>query len=200
MAQRSSPGAYGSDLATYNTRTSYTTSVSFSSYDYQQQTNYPSPTAYNLPNIPSSSSTTTTPSEGYQSPYSETSNTLKLEGREEWTRPADIAAPGEWQIVTPRRNPDATSKSKEEGVSSKPSKENTAGDATKPELEDEEEEEHEEDLRNFKIREKEYPADALADLPETESKEEGSNGSSLFKKRKLVSQDGKAKKRNIRKK
>lgn len=63
-----------------------------------------------------------------------------------------------------------------------------------PEFLDDEQED-EEDLRNFKIREKEYPVDALVDDADDDKKKD--TGGAMFKKRKL-GKDGS--KRKIRRK
>ncbi|ORY97186.1 ZIP zinc transporter-domain-containing protein [Syncephalastrum racemosum] len=72
-------------------------------------------------------------------------------GREEWAVPAAIATPGEWEVVTKKKDTEA-----EEEPSANKRKYTSHDD--KPEFE-EPEAEDQEDLRNFKIKEKEYPTD-----------------------------------------
>ncbi|KAF7720837.1 hypothetical protein EC973_005980 [Apophysomyces ossiformis] len=119
-----------------------------------------------------------------------------LQGREEWAPRSAIALPGEWQIVKPTPSPSSESPKTE-----KKEARSTTHDQ-KPEFQDDAEEEDEEDLRNFKIREKEYPDDALeVEAREKEADDATEAGEGLFKKRKAPSQSNiKAKKRNIRKK
>lgn len=59
-----------------------------------------------------------------------------------------------------------------------------------PEFQDDEQED-EEDLRNFKIREKEYPVDALVDDGDDDKKKD--TGGAMFKKRKLGKEGSKRK-------
>ncbi|KAI7884864.1 hypothetical protein K492DRAFT_204350 [Lichtheimia hyalospora FSU 10163] len=95
-----------------------------------------------------------------------------LQGRDEWALPAVVAEPGEWQTMVPTK----------EKSDNKPEKKDSGRDIP-PEFQDDEQED-EEDLRNFKIREKEYPVDSLVGDGDDDKKEEDTGGA-MFKKRKL---------------
>lgn len=103
-------------------------------------------------------------------------------GREEWAVPAAVAAPGEWEVVTKKKDPEA----EDEDASTANKRKYTTHD-DKPEFE-EPEAEDQEDLRNFKIKEKEYPTDTH----HHEEDKDASQGGAVFKKRKVG-------KKNIRK-
>jgi hypothetical protein len=97
--------------------------------------------------------------------------TAALQGREEWAVNKEIAKVGEWEIVetpvavTP---PSPTLKEK---------KEETTTHDQKPEFQDDDEDQ--EDLHSFKIREKEFPTDLDTDTVAVD------DDSLMFKKRKL---------------
>ncbi|CDH51030.1 predicted protein [Lichtheimia corymbifera JMRC:FSU:9682] len=106
-----------------------------------------------------------------------------LQGRDEWAIPAAIAEPGQWQTMLPA----------EKKSDNKPEKKDTTAATSRdvpPEFQDDEQED-EEDLRNFKIREKEYPADALVDDGDDDKKKD--TGGAMFKKRKLGKEGSKRK-------
>ncbi|KAI8384958.1 ZIP zinc transporter-domain-containing protein [Radiomyces spectabilis] len=73
-----------------------------------------------------------------------------VEGREEWAIRSNIAQPGEWETVTPSSQSSMAAKDQHKKTDTA-----TTHDQ-KPEFQDDEAED-EEDLRNFKIREKELP-------------------------------------------
>ncbi|KAG0172366.1 hypothetical protein DFQ28_003865 [Apophysomyces sp. BC1034] len=118
-----------------------------------------------------------------------------LQGREEWAPRSAVALPGEWQIVKPTPPPESEAATTE-------SKEGKTTHDQRPEFQDDEEEHDEEDLRNFKIREKEYPGHAFETKPEEDEAEgtDAAENGGLFKKRKAPQSNIKMKKRNIRKK
>ncbi|KAI8331947.1 hypothetical protein BC941DRAFT_438030 [Chlamydoabsidia padenii] len=112
--------------------------------------------------------------------------TVKLQGRDEWALPQDDAMIGKWQTVN---TPQTTTRKKKE------EKEQTTTHDQAPEFQDDDEDQQE-DLNEFKIKEKEYPLD---DDPTAEQVD---SAGGLFKKRKLGGQKGNlaTKKRMIRKK
>lgn len=116
---------------------------------------------------------------------------IQLQGRDEWALPQDDAMIGKWQAVsTPGAPKDAGTKK----VNDKAAAATTHDQA--PEFQDDDEDQ-EEDLNEFKIKEKEYPLDHQ---PPVDTAPADSTG--LFKKRKLGGEKGNmaAKKRMIRKK
>ncbi|KAI8879679.1 Zip-domain-containing protein [Backusella circina FSU 941] len=96
---------------------------------------------------------------------------VALEGREEWAVKTAISQVGEWQTV---QKPIVNQKK----VDKKDTKEETASHHDqKPEFQDDDEEEEKNKLRGFKLKEKEFPADALFDEDKGEDK-----GEVVFKK------------------
>lgn len=93
----------------------------------------------------------------------------RMVGNEEWAVKADVAQVGEWEIVAPPPAPVRVEKTEDQKKTT-----STTHDQA-PELQDDDEG-ADEDLNNFKIKEKELPTD----LAEEETGEEVT-----FKKRKL---------------
>ncbi|SAL95219.1 hypothetical protein [Absidia glauca] len=115
---------------------------------------------------------------------------IQLQGRDEWALPQDDAMIGKWQTIS-------TSTPKGDGGNTKKADDTaTTTHDQAPEFQDDDEDQ-EEDLNEFKIKEKEYPLDHQ---PTEETAPADTTG--LFKKRKLGGQKGNmaAKKRMIRKK
>ncbi|KAI9323550.1 hypothetical protein BX666DRAFT_74592 [Dichotomocladium elegans] len=111
-----------------------------------------------------------------------------LEGKDEWAIPAAIAQPGAWKTVSrePKRVAATDENNKKSGA---------AGDVPSEFLDDEEDQE---DIRHFKIREKEYPADSIhTDNDDSNDKDGEVSNTAVFKKRKVGQQSGK---RRIRQK
>jgi hypothetical protein len=114
---------------------------------------------------------------------------IQLQGRDEWALPQDDAMIGKWQTVS-------TGAPKGAGTKKTNDQAATTTHDQAPEFQDDDEDQ-EEDLKEFKIKEKEYPLDHQ---PPVETAPADTTG--LFKKRKLGGQKGNmaAKKRMIRKK
>ena len=163
----------GSDLSSKYSISNYVKSSS--SFTSKQKTTFEPP--------PSSSSKNDDTKE------EQVSNPHKLEGREEWAIPSNIATPGQWETVSTPKKKTATMDN------DKKDKKTTAHD-NKPEFQDDEAED-EEDLKNFKIQEKQLPLDDKDDKDSKDSSEQP-----LFKKRKKVGmgQNDKKTKRRIRSK
>ncbi|ORZ23477.1 hypothetical protein BCR42DRAFT_404861, partial [Absidia repens] len=130
------------------------------------------------------------------------SPTAHLQGRDEWAIPQEkeTAAVGQWQSV------DTHPKQKKyNGKKAAPQQQEHTHDQA-PEFQDDDEV-ADEDLNEFKFKEKEYPLDddnlvGLSPAKDSADTEEGATSSGLFKKRKLGGQKGNlaTKKRMIRKK
>lgn len=103
----------------------------------------------------------------------------KVEGREEWAVNKEIAKVGEWETVVVAK-PAANSRL---DAAAKTERENAGSTATHDQgAEFQDDDEDQEDLHHFKIREKEYPADVDI-LPEDQQEP------LTFKKRKADSSD-----------
>ncbi|KAL1931429.1 hypothetical protein VTP01DRAFT_9571 [Rhizomucor pusillus] len=175
---------------------SVTTTTSASQQPYCYWTPSPAPATTSSPYTPtpppppppSSVSSATEDQQQVQTP------STHLQGRDEWALPTPVAAPGEWQTVTPIKKPEESTENKPE------TQKKTTTHNDKLEFQDDEEE-NEEDLKSFKIREKEFPTDAIGDHDEDDSSKAGEDaGGSLFKKRKISQQSSSRKKKPLRKK
>ncbi|ORX53079.1 hypothetical protein DM01DRAFT_1336268 [Hesseltinella vesiculosa] len=128
----------------------------------------------------------------------------KREGRDEWAMPKeqpkeekvgnDDALVGQWQVVATPTKPTAD---KPRSGSKSTAKADPAASSTMPHDEklNDDDEDQQEDLTQFKIKEKEFPTDAL-----TLDDATADIGATLFKKRKLGDKAASRKKMNIRKK
>ncbi|KAI8086074.1 uncharacterized protein BX664DRAFT_359633 [Halteromyces radiatus] len=115
-----------------------------------------------------------------------------LQGREEWALPKETAMIGQWQTVSTHQE---NHYERYIGKKRTTTEQETTTHDQAPEFQDDDDE-PQEDLNEFKIKEKEYPVDDEDTLNQSTTIE----GSSLFKKRKLTGQNSTSKKRNIRKK
>lgn len=112
-----------------------------------------------------------------------------LQGREEWAVKTSISQVGEWQTVEKPIPKPVKPKVEEK-------KESSSHDQ-KPEFQDDEDKEEKDKLRGFKLKEKEYPDDALFD----EKGEDKGDEKVVFKKRSLDSSNAlKSRKKTFRKK
>jgi hypothetical protein len=101
----------------------------------------------------------------------------KMLGRDEWAVKQDVAQVGEWEVVAPPKR--ATVKETQEDTKTKAG---TTHDQA-PELQDDDE--GDDDLNNFKLREKELPIDPVLDSGEEVAfKKRKIGGDSTFKSRK----------------
>ncbi|CAO3629182.1 unnamed protein product [Cunninghamella blakesleeana] len=128
-----------------------------------------------------------------QASSSSNTTTKALKGKEEWSVKKEVAMVGQWETVT-------TNETKIPSSSIKKTNDNNESTNDHHQVEGgDDEEDAQEDLSQFKIKEKEYPIDGFFDDNNNDDhKEEGNNGS-LFKKRKL-GQKGNLKKKLLRKK
>ncbi|KAI8060691.1 hypothetical protein BC940DRAFT_311563 [Gongronella butleri] len=137
----------------------------------------------------------------------------KLQGRDEWALPEkpsepekignDDALVGQWQVVAPPpERKTSTTNTNRANNSNKHHQQNDKSDATPahdqaPEMQDDDEDQHE-DLSQFKIKEKEFPTDAVSLDDDAAASEPGA---SVFKKRKFGEKGAAARKKmTIRKK
>ncbi|KAI7848462.1 hypothetical protein BDC45DRAFT_523259 [Circinella umbellata] len=154
----------GSDLSSKYSISNYAKSLSSSSYSSKSKTTFEPPP-----------------------PKDDDIQQKQLEGKEEWAIPSNIAAPGQWEIISTIKKK-ATSTMDND----KKDKKTTTHD-NKPEFQDDEIED-EEDLKNFKIQEKQLPLD--------HDNNNSIDEQPLFKKRKKtgMGQNDKKVKRRIRSK
>ncbi|KAI7851954.1 hypothetical protein BDC45DRAFT_514758 [Circinella umbellata] len=118
----------GSDLSSKYSISNYAKSLSSSSYSSKSKTTFEPP------------------------PKDDDIQQKQLEGKEEWAIPSNIAAPGQWEIISTIKK-----KSTSTADNDRKDKKTTTHD-NKPEFQDDEIED-EEDLKNFKIQEKQLPLD-----------------------------------------
>ena len=161
----------GSDLSSKYSISNYVKSSS--SFSSKQKTTFEPPPPSSL-------------SKDNDTEEEQVSSSHQLEGREEWAIPSNIATPGRWETVSTPKMKTATMDN------DKKDKKTTTHD-NKPEFQDDEAED-EEDLKNFKIHEKQLFLDDKDDNDNSEQP--------LFKKRKKIGmgQNDKKAKRRIRSK
>ncbi|KAI9261557.1 ZIP zinc transporter-domain-containing protein [Phascolomyces articulosus] len=140
------------------------TDTSYSSASKYSISNYKKTTTNNQPSS-SKPKTTFEPPVPKNDETQPPPNPHRLEGKEEWAIPSNIATPGQWETVV--------SSSKKKPKEEKEIEKKTTTHDNAPEFQDDDEEE--EDLRNFKIQEKQLPTQ---DLEDDDNNKEGP----LFKK------------------
>ncbi|KAI9496481.1 ZIP zinc transporter-domain-containing protein [Zychaea mexicana] len=80
-------------------------------------------------------------------------------GREEWAIPSNIATPGQWQTVAPIEGERKNGSLADKGNRANTKKATMTTHDNAPEFQDDDGAEDDEDLRNFKIQEKQLPVD-----------------------------------------
>ncbi|CAO3646955.1 unnamed protein product [Cunninghamella echinulata] len=112
---------------------------------------------------------------------SSSKSTTQLKGKEEWAIKNEVAMVGQWETVTTQEGTKIPSKIAKIELPSSLQDDNNNNNNNNED--DDDEEGAQEDLSQFKIKEKEYPIDTF-DMTENNIEENQSTGS-LFKKRKL---------------
>ncbi|KAI9307009.1 hypothetical protein BJ944DRAFT_247727 [Cunninghamella echinulata] len=110
---------------------------------------------------------------------SSSSKTTQLKGKEEWAIKNEVAMVGQWETVTAQEETKIPSKT----TKTEPPSSLQNDKSNNNNNEDDDDEDAQEDLSQFKIKEKEYPIDTF-DTPD-DNIEDNQNTGSLFKKRKL---------------